>query len=73
MKTLTCDVCKTHVEKAESNKEVMDQMLAHVESAHPTEAAAMKAGTPEEMKAGMDAAEAKIVDVQEEVKEEVAA
>ncbi len=73
MKTLTCDICKTHVEKADTNKEVMDQMWAHFKSAHPTEADAMMQKPQEDRDAGMAATEAKIEDVQEEVKEEVAA
>lgn len=73
MKTLTCDICGTHVEKAETNKEVMDQMWAHFKSAHPTEADAMMVKPQDDQDAGMAAAEAKIQDVQEEVKEESAA
>ena len=61
MKTLTCSVCSTHTETAETDEMVMGQMVAHMSSAHVDKWAKMEAMSQEEKDAMMADARAKIV------------
>lgn len=61
MKTLTCNVCSTHTETAETEEMVMDQMAAHVSAQHADEAAKMEAMSQEEKDAMMADVRSKIV------------
>lgn len=61
MKTLTCSVCSTHTETAETDEMVMDQIVAHVSAQHADEAAKMEAMSQEERDAMMADVRSKIV------------
>lgn len=62
MKKLTCSVCGTHVETAETDDMVMDQMWAHMKSAHVEETEKMSAMPQEEQDKMKAEARAKITD-----------
>ncbi len=67
MKTLTCDICKTHVEKAETDDQIMTQMWDHLKANHADTVAEWAKLPQEEQDKAMADAKAKIAE------EEVAA
>jgi len=62
MKKLKCDFCDLEV-SGNSDKEVMDGMMKHMERAHPEELKKMYAMSDEEKKKGMEKTMSKIEDV----------